>query len=200
MALGQPSAVLHLAPVELCKIDRFDHQRRQPAVADEIGDDPANKREHQPRTLDQQHGLHGFVRYLVENEQAAIRDLQQEQRLLFLDGVDPELQQHFERSGFGHPAGLQIDGEIDLRLADVHAHARILKREILDVLRHDLDYRRSLLAGRRLGSPIGISVRLRHEVFPIFSQEVEGRCGLEGLAASTDRRRLTSCGLPGAVG
>src|SRR5688572_602829 len=164
LLLSETPSLLHLAAIQLREIDRLDHQGRQTTVADEIGDDAAHEREHQPRTLDEQHRLKRFLRNLVEHEQAAISDLEQEESLLLLHGVDAQLEQHFERSGFRHTARLKIDGEVDLRLADVYTHARIFEGEVLDVLRDDLDHRQSRLAGRSRGSSaIGIFVELSHE-------------------------------------
>jgi hypothetical protein len=131
----------HFAAVQRREVDRLDHERRQAAIADQIRDDAPHEREQQTRAFDQQHRLQHLFRNLVQNENSAIGDLQQENGLFVLLGGHPHLNDNFVRAVLLHPARLQIDGEIDLRPLNIDAERGILEGKILDVLRDDLDDR-----------------------------------------------------------
>ena len=65
-----------------------------------------------------------------------------------------------------HAARLKVDVEIDLRLANVDAHAGIFEGQVLHILRHDLNHRRgpTLGCGRGRFSAIGIGVFVGHDL------------------------------------
>ena len=142
------AALLHLRRNSATKSIGSIIKRREAAVARGVGDDPAREREQQPRAFDQQQRLQAVRRDVGEREHAAIGQLDQEHlarrrpwrrrsgRARPRSGRRRSAARS-RRPGSGSPAAagrLQADG-----------CARVLERQVLDVLRQDGEAR-ALLA------------------------------------------------------
>src|SRR5262245_36264102 len=160
LQLGQALAI------EADEIHRIDAQRREAAVHDGVGNDLAREREQQARALDHHDRMLVLLRNVLQPEYARIDELELEQDRSGGVRLALDLEFHLD-VGLAHGLGADVDLDVDRRLLLARLQRargiRILEREILDVLREDVELRGCLLlAGLGAGRAARLSAIGRH--------------------------------------
>lgn len=143
-----------LLPVKGKEVDVVERQRREPAVAGHVGDDPAHEGEQHARTFDEQEWVQLILWHALYRKDTGVIQFQQEQRLVvgFVTRGDLELGYHFIVVGRPALAGiktyLHLDVGLHLAVLRTLLGYDILERQIARILREHLHPDL-----RRLGGP-----------------------------------------------
>ena len=136
-----------LLAIEADEINRVEQQRREAAVAHDVGDNLARERKQQPGAFDHHHRMQTFLRNVLDAEHAGKCQIETEQQSLGTLRAAFEFQHDLD-IGIRHRRRVDVDLDADLRLllarVERARRVRIFEREILDVLRQHVELRRHL--------------------------------------------------------
>ena len=123
--------------IELDEVDRSQHELGEAAVAHRIGDDAPGEGIEALRALDHQRRFDVRLGNAAHGEHPGVLQLDQEGDLVFLGGLDLELQDDLVGVA-AQLAHLDLDLELAVRLFvalhDGRGRTRTLEREVLDIL------------------------------------------------------------------
>ena len=156
-----------LLQVDAGEVDRLQHQRREAAVANLIGQHAAGEGEQDARRFAEQERIERFLRDVAEREQARIGEVDDERDLLTGLGADFDLQRDFVHV-VAHLVRADVELHVDrgrvLLLIDGR-RVRILEREVLHVLRQHTRLGRIIGAIASGIAEFGEGVVLGHPTF-----------------------------------
>ena len=146
------------------EIDRVEQHRREAEVLDRFGDDLAREREQQARGFDQHERRELVVGDVAQPEHAAVAQIDEKVRALVRRGLQFDAQDHFmDIVADAVDVEIELDVELGrgLPLENLR-RARILDRQVLDILRQRIDLRGRVLIAIKRG--FGIICLARHIV------------------------------------